>query len=289
MLCVVCVVSMVNAQTWTYAGNDSWTITTGDVTLGVSNLGGKLSLQRAGQTDSVYVAMDRLVEVSATTGADVWKVDLNNVLFGWGTPTLQTVDGVNRVYMSVNATIRNTLPPGPPGNGSTVPHKIFMYVYLYQANGTITFGNDTYTVVKDSAKFSVKITNWEWRGAGNKLRIDFALGVNGVNYQPQPPTTKPGANGTKTCNLNNRGSIDVVDTAITDGTTVDVISATYGAGGRSGVSITFPYFASELNYDPTLTVGSTSSTDSGANAVGPTSFVSFSLLVAVLAAFTKFL
>jgi len=271
---------MVHAQTWTDAGNNSWTITTGDVTLGVSTLSGKLSLQRAGQTDSVYVAMDRLVEVDATTNADVWKVDLNNVLFGWGTPVLQTVGGVNRVYMNVNATIRSTLPPGPPGNNTT-PHKIYISVYLYQANGTITFGNDTYTVLKDNAKFSLKITNWEWRSAGNKLRADFALGVNGVNYQPQPPSQKDA--GIKTCNLNNRGTIDVVDTAIADGTTVPVIAATYGAGGRSGVSITFPYFASELDYDPTLSVSSSSS-DSGATGIAPvTSFIMLAAAAAFIA------
>jgi len=265
-------------------GNNSWSLTTGDVTLGVSTLSGKLTLKRAGNTDSVYVAMDRLVEVDANTGADVWKVDLNNVLFGWGNPTLATVNGVTTIYINVNATIRSTLPPGPPGNVS-LPHKIFIYVYLYQQNGTITFGNDTYTVAKDNCKFSIKISNWEWRGVGNKLRADLALGVNDVNYQPA--AIAPRDPMSKTMALSSAGSVDIVNTAICDGTTVDITAATYGMGGRSGVSITFPYFASTLEYDPTVSVSSTDSGTSGATSIAPSSILSVSIVALFMAAAAK--
>jgi len=283
----VSMIVLVSGQSWTDAGNNSWTVTTGDVTLGVSTLSGKLSLKRSTSTDEgVFVAMDRLVEVDATTGADVWKVDLNNVLFGWGSPVLATVNGVTTVYMNVNATIRSTLPPGPPGNFSG-PHKIFIYVYLYQANGTVTFGNDTYFVQKDNVKFSIKITNWEWRAVGNKLRADLALGVNGVNYQPTGIMPKPGdPMAQKTMALSSAGTVDVVNTALCDGVLVDVVAATYGMGGRSGVSITFPYFASELEYDPTVSVSDSSST-SGVGSLTP--IMSLSLLASVMAFIAKFL
>jgi hypothetical protein len=270
-------VAVVCGQSWTDAGNNSWTITTGDVTLGVSTLSGKLTLQRAGNSDSVYVAMDRLVEVDQTTGLDVWKVDLNNVLFGWGAPVTATVNGATVVYMNVNATIRSTLPP-LPGNFSG-PHKIFIYVYLYQQNGTITFGNDTYTVAKDNVKFSIKITNWEFRAVGNKLRADLALGLNNVNYQPA--AIAPRDPMSKTMALSSVGTVDIVNTAICDGVTVDVTAATYGQGGRSGVSITFPYFASELEYDPTVSV---SSDTSGASSIAPTALLSlFAVVMAFIA------
>jgi hypothetical protein len=146
----------------------------------------------------------------------------------------------------------------------TGPHKIFIYVYLYQANGTITFGNDTYTVLKDNVKFSIKITNWEWRGAGNKLRADLALGLNDQQYEPTGITPKPSdPDAQKTMALSSAGTVDVVNTAICDDVLVDVEVATYGMGGRAGVSITFPYFASTLEYDPTVSVSDDTTTSSG--------------------------
>jgi uncharacterized protein involved in tellurium resistance len=65
----------------------------------------------------------------------------------WGTPSWELVNGVNTTRVPLNATVRV--------DKSYVPFG--MIVWLYQADGTVTWHGQSYEVKKNHAKFTISI------------------------------------------------------------------------------------------------------------------------------------
>jgi hypothetical protein len=233
---------------WTSDGSNGWYVVSPGIQLKVEGSSGKLQLRRRewDEKSKMEVNFDKLEEISAS-GSKTQNADLSGKNFVWGTPVWELRNGVNTTRVNFTSSIN-------PKSGTDT--SFAATVYLYQEDGTITHGGDTYTVKKDRAKFTINIKNWPFESSANTLRLTLELKVNDKSYKPDKLDDKEdgSSSGTsgKNCKMSDLGEFEVLTSAVADGVSTNITADLYTEGSKNGMVLTFPYFASELDYDPTL-------------------------------------
>jgi len=261
-------------------GNNDWSVVGSGVTLKATGDSGCLKLRRNNESNTIEVGLDRLVEYGSSITDEVYDDDLSSQHFEWGTPTFELINSVNTTRMSFTATLDNNA-------------TIECIVNMFQADGVVTWGNSTYTIAKEHAKFTLKVRSWPFASKSNSLRVTMYIKINGGSYRPPLLDDKPspedaaayGKSGPtqttleKRCALADYGVLDFAITAIIDNVETDVTYDLYTHGSKNGLAVNFPYFASTCDYDPTFGLN-------GAFARAP-ALLTFAALATALLAFFR--
>jgi hypothetical protein len=225
-------------------GNGDWTVVSGDVTLQVLGHSGKIKLRTTSGDDksSVEVSLDKLVEVNSRGDDQQHSHDLASSDFEWGTPSWELVNGVNTTRVPLNATVRVDKTYVPFG----------LIVWLYQADGTVTWHGESYAVKKNHAKFTVSIGSWPFMSVNNTLQFQMELKVKTKSYKPDDAEDKSDDSRQKRIKLQDRAVFDIVKYAYLDGVQQTITATTYTEGSKSGLRLSFPYYTRTVDYDPTI-------------------------------------
>jgi len=171
-------------------------------------------------------------------------------------------------------------------------------VYIFKADGSIVWAEETFDVLKDQVKFTFEIEQWPFVKTTNKLRVGVSMNAVGgkhttkrkmikkdkANKGKKPKTVDDDDDPRKdddvvllgpaallaptVCTINNVTNTSVMDIA-------PVVSSEYD-GAENGIQWTFPYFSSRLVFDPTIdtvsdlaiTDNDTSTPDNGLSMLG---------------------
>jgi len=245
LLCVVVLAG--SDHEWTPDGSNGWYVLSPGIQIKVEGSSGKLQLRRRewDEKSKLEVNFDKLEELEPS-GSKKQTADLAGKNFVWGTPVWEVRNGVNTTRVNFTSLIN-------PKSGTDT--SFAATVYLYQEDGTITHGGNTYTVKKDRAKFTVQIKNWPFESVDNRLQLTLELKVNDKSYKPDKLEDKTDASSSgdeKNCKMSDLGEFDVMTSAIVDGTSTNITADLYTDGAKNGMVLIFPYFTSEVDYDPTL-------------------------------------
>lgn len=120
-------------------------------------------------TDKVVFDLDEIKEYDATgkevTTTGSVKHSFNNFANQNFTISEVTTVTLNNVNMK-NFNFRSQL--------KDLTSAVTISVYIAQADGSITFGNETIPIKKDHVKFSILLSSWQWCNASNKCSADGA-------------------------------------------------------------------------------------------------------------------
>jgi len=234
-------------------GNGDWTVISGDVTLQVLGHSGKIKLRQTGDDDrnSVEVSLDKLSEIGPEGDTKQQSNDLASSDFVWGNPSWELVNGVNTTRIPLNATVKV----------DKTYVSFTMIVWLYRADGTVTWHGESYVVKRNHAKYTIAIGSWPFLSVSNSLQFQMELKVNTKSYKPEDPKPSNDDSRQKRIKLEDRAVFDIINYAYVDGVQQSITSATYTEGSKSGLTLTFPYYSRSIDYDPTLglTSGATTS------------------------------
>jgi len=243
LLCVV--VFAGSDHEWTPDGSNGWYVLSPGIQLKVEGSSGKLQLRRRewDEKSKIEVNFDKLEEIDSS-GSKKKNADLSGKNFVWGTPVWELRDGVNTTRLNFTSTIN-------PKSGTDTTFAAI--VYIYQEDGTITHGTNTYDVKKDRVKFTIQIRNWPFDSTDHKLQMTMEMKVNDKSYKPDKLEDKTDdGDKEKKCDMAGLGEFDVLETAIVDGISTNITADLYTDGSKNGLILTFPYFTSDVDYDPTL-------------------------------------
>jgi len=202
------------------------------------------------------IQMNRLVELNADgTQSGCKSASFASLDASWSAPqTFQFSGNTSGTAILVNFTA--SVPLTGCGGGAAGSVDFTMYTYLYTVAGTTWNGNRSVSVNRDCVKFSVKLGNWPWQDVTHKLQFGIRVSSN-RNGDPVQRTRNDtshherfGISG---------GAVDASTEAVVDGVNQPMGFVVTVSNAHTDLDFNFPYFASTLLYDPTLSVDEPSS------------------------------
>jgi len=217
------------------------TITSPDGAVAVDFVGqsGQIKLFPSAESKKfIKIKWSKLSEVDAS-GATVQSASsLASKTFEWVGPESVTVQG----HAATKVTLQSVLQIN--GAPSARPH-FNVSAYLFTTSVTLSDGDSTVEVPRNSLKFSIGVDGWPFESASNFLTL---------SAQVETPKNKDGAKD-KADSTKSHTRFDFDDshivlqnTAIADGVQVNINSTVEG----KNVEWKFPAFTERLDYDPTL-------------------------------------
>jgi len=234
-------------------------VTNGDITVNFQGQSGWITVSRADGTN-MQVGFDKIYELDNKGNVVGQSKPMSTETFVWGTPTSVVIGGHNASLITFDGTLSSA------GGAS-----LHVDAYFFEVDSTMTVNNQTVTVAKNHVKFSLKLSHYTFGAPTNGLRFGFQVKFKGgskgwptdMNKTPQGGTVVLGG-----------GTIDVVNTAVVDGTTTSVTpNIVTGPGIFTGLTIDFPHFNNYVWYDPTFGLGASSALSSAAPALSMLLFV----------------
>jgi hypothetical protein len=223
--------------------------TPGGVRVDLVGQSGQIKLTPQNATSFTKLKWSKLEEIDANNQV---LQSVNNFasekLMEWGAPR----EGMYNGTVATLVTLNGSITVGNGNNAKTAQLEITVYVFKTEV--IVINGNTTVVVPKDNIKFDVNINNWPF--VSNKSRLTF-----GVNLESQggrlTATSSDTTTGTSAANKVTFGPGNIVSpkNALVDG--VDTpITVTFDSAS-STLTWNFPYFASSLEYDPTMAAEAT--------------------------------
>jgi len=232
---------------------------------------GHLRLTAPSSNNFIQLKWHKIQELDSTGDIVASVNNFASQTFTWSSPSETTVNGYNATSVTLTASLSVARGGSSGAAGST---NFAVTVYIFQTTATVQNGDQILSVPKDSVKFTVHVDHWPFMSSNNQLQFGVSLLSKGGNGGDGSIQSKDSQQQSIAFGP---GSLDVANTAVVDGTNKAITVSTYKNGAATGVQWTFPYFNNSMDYDPTLSLTSSSST--GNNYAGlRTSFIMTTLV-----------
>ena len=224
--------------------------------------------------------LDKLEEIDANGAIVQSSLPLAASTFTWNGPAVGTLSGVAATIFTLSATLTTNATPATAGGAASPSIPFSFTVYLFTADGTVTWAGETWPVTKGQVKYTIDIQGWPFKAVTNRLNFGVRVKSQGGRHTSNPESIRIRDGDTDAVlsafqsNVHNSkvsmiGPVafimpklaqinDLVDTSAML-TTQDVIISMYKSSiftpsgkGNDGISWSFPYFSKHLVYDPTI-------------------------------------